>query len=364
MLRIAVVMGKYTPGGIKSVIMNYYRAIDKKRYQFDVFVYDDSPDKDYSEIEALGGHVYLVSNIKRPYEFIKDLRDLFKKNSYKIVHGYLNTLNVFVMLAAKLAGVPVRIAENLSTAHAGEKKTIIKNALKPWARCFSTNIAANSKFAAEWLYGDEARDALIIRNALDLDKYKFNNESRSTMRAKYNIENKYVIGHIGRFSYQKNHDFLIDIFNEINKKIDDAVLMLIGYGELFDDIKSKVIKLGLVNKVIFVGKTEALSDYYNAMDCFVLPSFYEGLPVVGIEAQAFGLPCVLSSEVTEETKILNTCKFVSLKLSASEWADEVIHQRDEERLTNNMALKAAGYDLKTEAESLMCYYDDLLKMRS
>lgn len=358
--RVAVIMGKYTPGGIKSVIMNYYRGMDKQKYQFDIFIYADSPDSDFTEIESLGGRVYKVSNIKKPLKFIFDLKTKLRKNKYKIVHGYLNTLNVFAMLAAKLAGCPIRIAENLSTAHPGEKKTVIKDILKPFSRYFATNIAANSLYAAQWLYGDKASDAYIIRNALDLDKYKYNSIEREKVRAQYALEDKFVIGHVGRFSYQKNHNFLIDIFSEVIKKDSHAVLLLIGYGELEQKIKEKVSKLQLSSNVIFAGKTEDLSKYYNAMDCFVLPSFYEGLPVVGIEAQAFGLPCILSKEITQETKILDTCSFLSLEDPASTWADSILKTKKMCRPDNNEMVKNAGYCLKEETQKLITYYDSLI----
>lgn len=358
--RVAVIMGKYTPGGIKSVIMNYYRAIDKEKYQFDIFIYKDSPDSDFTEIESLGGRVYKISNIRNPFKFIVDLKDILHKNQYKIVHGYLNTLNVFAMLAAKMAGCPIRIAENLSTAHPGEKKTIIKNILKLFSRGFSTNLAANSLYAARWLYGDKASNTYILRNALDLEKYKFDEIERQRTREKYELENKFVIGHVGRFSYQKNHDFLIDVFYEIIKRNPNAMLLLIGYGELEQKIKEKVLRLGLDPNVIFIGKTEDLAKYYNAMDCFVLPSFYEGLPVVGIEAQAFGLPCVFSSEITPETKILDTCSFLSLEESADIWAERILQNQNLKRNDNNELIKSAGYDLKEEVRKLTNYYDSLI----
>lgn len=359
--RIAVIMGKYTPGGIKSVIMNYYRAIDKSRYQFDIIIYADSPDKDYSEIESMGGSVYRVTNIKNLPSFIYDLIILFKRNKYKIVHGYLNTLNVFAMFAAKLAGVPIRIAENLSTAHPSEKKTVIKNILKRFPTAFATHLAANSIYAAKWLYGEKWRQAYIVRNAIDLNKYKFSKDERYYIRTKYNIVNRFVVGHIGRFSYQKNHDFLLDIFYAVKKKDDDAVLLLIGYGELEESIRRKVKKLNLEKNVVFIGKTEELSGFYNAMDCFVLPSLYEGLPVVGIEAQAFGLPCVFSKEITDEVGILDRCVFLKLEESADKWADEIIKLKNYVHINDNELVQEAGYDLNTEVDKLMRYYDGLLK---
>ena len=195
---------------------------------------------------------------------------------------------------------------------------------------------------------------------MDLEKYKFDEIERQRTREKYELENKFVIGHVGRFSYQKNHDFLIDVFYEIIKRNPNAMLLLIGYGELEQKIKEKVLRLGLDPNVIFIGKTEDLAKYYNAMDCFVLPSFYEGLPVVGIEAQAFGLPCVFSSEITPETKILDTCSFLSLEESADIWAERILQNQNLKRNDNNELIKSAGYDLKEEVRKLTNYYDSLI----
>ena len=365
-VRIAVIMGKYTPGGIKSVIMNYYRKINREKYQFDFFIYDDSPDKDYQEIERLGGKVYTVPNIKHIFSFMYILRRKLK--GYKIVHSYLNALNFFPMMAAATVGVSVRIAENLSTAHPGEAKTVIKNILKLVATSFSTHIAANAEYAAIWLYGKKrAKTCFIIRNALDLDIYKFNQNIRNEIRNKYKIGDGLVIGHIGRFAYQKNHIFLIDIFNEILKHEKKSILLLVGYGELESDIRKKINDYGIGKNVLFMGKTEDLIPLYNAMDCFVLPSFYEGLPVVGIEAQALGVPCFFSDEITKETKITPMAEFISLKKTAKQWADIIISKSNKNRIyfnerdKNSEMLKKAGYDLKIESKRLEVFYDNVLK---
>ena len=360
LIRIAVVMGKYTPGGIKSVIMNYYRKINREKVQFDFFIYEDSPDSNYDEILSLGGRVYKISNIKNPIFYVYDLSKKLRAGDYVIIHGYLNTLNVFPMLAGFLSGIPVRIAENLSTAHKSEKKTFFKKLLKPFARCFSTDIAANSIYSAKWLYSKDYTKCFIIRNALDLNKYFYDEKVRQSERNKLGIEKKFVVGHIGRFAYQKNHIFLIDIFCEILKIRHNAVLLLIGYGELFSEIKERVFKYGIQSNVIFVGKTEDLFPLYNAMDCFVLPSLYEGLPVVGIEAQAFGLPCFFSSEITRETKILDSTVFIDLNETARKWAELIIEAQYSERKNETTLLTKYGYNLDEEVKRLERYYQDLI----
>jgi len=361
-VRVAVVMGKHVAGGIKSVIMNYYRFINREKIQFDFIVDKDSPIKDYSEIFELGGKVYEVTSAKNPLKNILEIYKVLKKNNYLIIHGYLNTLNVFSMFAGFLAGTPIRIAENLSTAHSGEKKSLLKKILKPFACLFPTHISANSKYSAEWLYGKKKLNKVkIFYNALDLKKYVFDNVKRDKVRKKYNLENAFVIGHIGRYQYQKNHDFLIDIFNEIYKKDSSARLLLVGHGDLKEQIFEKIYSLNLEDVVIDCGGTEDIIPLYNAMDCFVLPSYYEGLPVVGIEAQATGLPCVMSTEVTAETKVTNNVEFIDLNKSASEWADQIIKWKNVERSDTTEIIKNNGYDIITAAKELCEYYCECLK---
>lgn len=355
-IRVAVIMGKYTPGGIKSVIMNYYREIDKSKIQFDFFIYDNSTDKDYSEIESMGGRIVSMSSLKNPAKNVYDCYKAFKKNSYPVVHGYLNTLNVFPMFAAWLAKVPVRIAENLSTAHPGEKKSIIKSLLKPFNIIFPTHYAANAIYAGKWLYGD--REFTVFRNGLDLSKYKYNELRRKAIREQYGISNNFVIGHIGRYEYQKNHSFLIDIFKELHDKDDKARLLLVGYGSLKEEIWNKIAKLGLLDAVVDAGKTENIIPLYDAMDCFVLPSFYEGLPVVGIEAQAMGLPCVFSDEVTPETCVTEDIVFIPLSTPIDIWVNRIKSFKDkrDKKLHNENRLIDAGYDISSEAKRLVDYY--------
>lgn len=358
-IRVAVVMGNFTSGGIKSVILNYYKHIDREKVQFDLLIYDDSFDNDYSEFESLGARIFKVSSIKNPLKHVYDCYKIFKKEKFKIVHGYLNTLNVFPMLAAQLAGVPVRIAENLSTGHDSENKTKIKNILKKFALISPTHIAANSVYAAEWLYGKaNVGKCMIFRNALDLEKYKLDEKVRNETREKLGLKDNFIIGHIGRFEYQKNHDFLIDVFNEVYKQDNNARLLLVGYGSLKDKIFEKIKRLGLEDVVLDLGKTEDIIPLYNAMDCFILPSFYEGLPVVGIEAQANSLPCVFSTEITKEVVINENVKMISLNVGSNFWAYDIVNIK---RCDINYNLIENGYDIKVEAKKMERYYIKALK---
>lgn len=364
-VRIAIVMGKYVTGGIKSVILNYYSAINKDIIQFDLIVDKKSADRDYNEFLSLGANVYEVTSVgENPFKNINEIRKILKKNNYEIMHGYLNTLNIFPMFAGFIAGTKIRIAENLSTAHPKEPKTFMKNILKPFGKLFATHLAANSIYAAEWLYGKKnIRNVKIIKNGLDLTKFCYDPNLRNRKRDELNIsDGTFVIGHIGRYQFQKNHRFLIDVFKEIHKKDNNVKLFLIGYGELKEEIWEKIRKNGLEEYVIDGGLSTDNIANYNAMDCFVMPSYYEGLPVVGIEAQATGLPCVFSSEITKETALIDSVSFLRLEDSIDFWANSILSYKNLERFSTQKELSDSGYNIKMEANKLSQYYADLLNL--
>ncbi len=366
-IRVAQVMGKMAGGGVEAVVMNYYKHIDKNQVQFDFIVDSDSTDIPKDEIEAMGGRVIIVPPYQKLNKYISTLIKLFKTEHYRIVHSHINTLSVFPLFAAKRAGVPVRIAHNHSTAGKGEyKKNILKYTLRPFAKIMPNYYFACSEYAGEWLFGKNAfrkSNAELIRNAVDLDKFLFDAGTRKNKRRELGLENKFVIGHVGRFAYQKNHSFLIDIFNEIHKKDKDAVLVLIGTGELENEIKQKVNRLNLSEYVMFLGQRNDVNEIMQAMDVFVLPSFYEGLPVVGVEAQAAGLPCILSDAMTRETKVLNSSKFLSLSDNAKIWAEEIIKYNNFKRCNEKKDMIASGFEIDSATVRLEEIYLNLLQKK-
>lgn len=358
-IRIAQMMTDMNYGGVEMVVMNYYRNIDRSKVQFDFIALEGSSIPQKEEIEALGGRIYIVPKYTHLIQYEKAIQKIFKENNYKIVHSHMNTLGVFSLYGAKKAGVPIRILHNHSTAGKGEtKKNIMKYILRPFAKIYPTHLCACSKYAGEWIYGKKTQFK-VFNNAIDLNKYRYNEEVRNELRKELNIENKFVIGHIGRFCYQKNHEFLINVFNEVVRKNDNAVLMLIGEGELEDKIKEQVKQLHLQNRVLFLGKKADAYRYYQAMDLFLLPSRYEGLPVVGIEAQAAGVPCLFSKNITPESKILDTAQFIESDI------DEILLKIEEnyniKKIDTSEKMMEAGFDIKTESEKLLQYYERLIK---
>lgn len=355
-IRIAQMMTDMNYGGVEMVVMNYYRHIDRTKVQFDFFALEGSTIPQREEIEKLGGRVYIVPKYTHLISYEKAIQKLFRENKYQIVHCHMNTLGVFAMYGAKQAGVPIRILHNHSTAGKGEtKKNIVKYLLRPFATLFPTHLCACSQYAGEWIYGRD-RKFKVINNAIDIRKFSYNAEQRETLRKELGISDKFVIGHIGRFCYAKNHNLLIDIFAELVKKKEQAVLLLIGEGELEEEIKRKVERLGIDDKVIFLGRRNDAYRYYQAMDLFLLPSRYEGLPVVGVEAQAAGLPCIFSDNVPNAAKILDSTLFICSESNVSAWVDKVVDTAKFIRRDCSDDLMEAGFDIEIEAKKLVEYY--------
>lgn len=360
-VRVAQVVGPVVLGGVDNMVMNYYRHIDRSKVQFDFIMdgYSDTPIDE--EIKALGGRVYKVEPYaKNMVKSMGQYYKIFKENHYQIVHSHMNTLSIFPLFEAWRAGIPVRIAHSHSTAAKGEgNKTVMKYVLRPFAKLFPTHYCACSEYAGRWLFGNKFYDAgkvHLVRNAIDLDRFKFNPEVRKRVRAELGVEDKLVVGHIGRFMYQKNHDFLIDIFNEIHKQNLASVLLMVGDGPLQGQIQQKVNRLDLSDDVKFLGLRKDVPDLYQAMDVFVLPSFYEGLPVVGVEAQASGLPCMVSDAVTREVSITPLTTFLSLSQSTENWAENILSIVQSDRGAMENKIKMEGFDIKSAAKELTEWY--------
>lgn len=357
-LRIAHIIGKWVGGGVEAVVMNYYRHIDHAKIQFDFICDSDSTNISYDEIEKLGGKVILVSPYQHIISYLKELKVILKEGKYRIVHSHINALSVFPLYAAKKVGVPIRIAHSHSTTNKKEwKKNLLKQILRPFSKRYATDYICCSELAGRWLFGDKVYDngeVYLLNNAIDLDKFAYDEDVRKAKRKELNIsDDTLVIGHIGRFVAQKNHTFLIDIFNELHKQNKNSLLLLAGQGPLIDEIKNKVNDLNLTESVKFLGQRNDVNELYQAFDVFLLPSLYEGLPVVGVEAQAAGCLSILSDDMTKETKVLNSTKFISLNQNASFWTNEILSSNKKfvrknsiNEMTNN------NFNIKKEAKKI------------
>lgn len=366
-IRVLQILGIVAGGGVEAVIMNYYEHIDKSQVQFDFVVHDNSPVDITEKVEAMGGKVYKVTPYtKNVFAFMYDVYKIIKKNHYTIVHSNMNTLSVFSLFPAWMAGVPVRILHNHSTSVPSEtKRNIMKMILRPFAKLFANKYFACSRLAAEWMYGTnsvKSGKVTIIHNAIDLKKYAFDQDKRDRIRKELGIGNKFVIGHVGRFMYQKNHEFLIDVFSEVVKSEPNVVLLLIGDGPLKSQIMQKVKNLHIEDKVYFLGLRSDVQDLYNAMDLFVLPSYYEGLPVVGVECQANGLPVLVSMNVTKELYLTDIVRYINLSDGIEVWKKNIIlkiNEKIETRKNTSMQMGNAGFNVVFESMKLINIYKTL-----
>lgn len=361
-VRVLQIIGIVCGGGVEAVIMNYYRNIDRTKVQFDFVVdgYEKSLIDD--EVEALGGHVYHIEPYRRNiFRYMSQIYHIVKQHDYQIVHTNMNSLAVFSLFPAWLAGARMRILHNHSTGIKSEKfRYVLKCLLRPLAPMFANRYLACSRLAGDWMYGSAKMQSgaiTVLNNAVDLDSYAYDPVVRAEYRATFGFpQNAMVIGHVGRFMYQKNHVFLIDMFHEVCRENDNAYLLLVGDGELRPEIEQRVAAYGLSEHVRFLGLRGDVANIYNAMDVLVLPSWYEGLPVVSVEAQANGLPCIFSNYVTAESKLTSSAHFLELSLGAKAWS----HAMLEMDLVRNSFVKEemckAGFDIKTEAANLQNIY--------
>lgn len=363
-IRVAQVIGHAGAGGVESCIMNYYKHIDKSKVQFDFLVENTCPIIDKELIESYGGKIIIIPSYKKLLTYIRVLKKIFIKGNYDIVHSNMNTLNVFTLKAAKKAGIKVRIAHSHSTSNKKEwKRNIIKNILRLFSKKYATHYFACSEHAGRWLFGNKTYDkgaVVIINNAIELDRFYFNQDNRDSIRNIYNINDKYVIGHVGRFTSQKNHSFLIDVFNEIQKKHDDSILFLVGDGPLLEKIKNKVKSFGIQDKVIFAGIHSDIEKYYSAMDLFLFPSIYEGLGMTFIEAQINGLKAYTSNYVPREAFIGEQSR--SIELEVNKWVNQINDFGSYKR--NVQGSVFSSYDIEKASKYLLELYFEFVSYKS
>jgi glycosyltransferase EpsF len=366
-LRVAHVVGKMLGGGVESVVMNYYRNIDREKIQFDFIVDADSMLIPEQEICELGGRVFKVPPYQHPLAYSNKLQALFSQQNWPIVHSHINSLSIFPLRAAKHSGVPVRIAHSHSTAGPGEPaKNAMKNVLRKFSKVYPTHKFACSEHAGKWLFG-KSSDFIVIPNAIELDKFNFSETVRAEVRQELGVhDGQLVVGHVGRFMPQKNHRFLIDVFCEVLKRRSDAVLVLVGEGDLKELVQQQIDSVGILNHVMFLGYRSDTYRLYQAFDVFALPSLYEGLGMVAIEAQAAGLPCVVSNKVPDETDISNLIKHLSLR-DPEEWANEIVFLSELKRepycetSVSTKDNKYASYQINKAAKNLENLYLDIIK---
>lgn len=355
-------------GGVTSMMINIQRHLDREKINFDYLTFHDRKEPSEDIVKEMGSRKFVASvdnignALVRRFARLKEIKRVCKENNVQILHYNADSAaDLMNVMAAKAGGVKyVTIHSHnagFGTARTGVK--IMSWILKPFIPKYCDTFWGCSDLAARFLLPKsiiDSKNYYVLPNGIELKKYEFNAAVREEKRKELGVEDKFVIGHAGRFSDQKNHTFLLDIFAEIKKKQDDSVLLLFGVGELVEPMKQKAERLGISDSVIFYGASNEMDKMWQAMDVFLMPSLHEGLPVTGIEAQASGLPCVFSDEITKEVDVTNTSKFLSLSDSPEKWADVVISLRNVPRADNIEKLKAANYDICTTAETVSNLY--------
>ena len=367
-IRILHILGKMNLGGAESRTMDLYRHVDRDRVQFDFLVHTNETCYFDREIEKLGGHIYCVPRF-RIYNFFsyrKALKDFFKvHNGFRAVQGHMTSTASIYLPIAKKAGIPITIAHARS---AGVDQGV-KGKFTLWMRRKLAQKAdylfTCSEIAGRAVFGDQAVDqgkTTFIPNAIDCSAFSYNEKKRLEIRQGLGIEKKYVIGHVGRFHYAKNHEYLLQIFAELcrmkeKKKNKDYVLLLLGEGNRMEGIKELAGQLGVLDQVIFLGNKANVYDYYQAMDYFVYPSRFEGLPGTMVEAQASGLRCLMSDSICREVVVTNLVKTMNISETPEAWARCIMQSIDYERASHVKEMQEAGFDVSAQAEKMMNFYE-------
>ncbi len=364
MIRIAISVNKCDSGGQKSLIMAYLRNFDSKRIQFDLIVDEDSNSIPYEEVKMLGGGLHVIPPYQHIVAHLCALKRLFMKNKYDVLYALNNTMNLFPLFVAYYCGIKVRVSESLTMASPLEKKkTLMKNVLRRFSHLYCNYFMANGKDCGIYQFGRKAYDQgkiEIFLSPVDARKNTFDPELRDRTRVNFEWDGKVVYGHIARFEKQKNPLFLIDVMNAIATIQDNAHFVIIGAGSMEQQMKDRISQYGLDKKLSWLGRREDIKQFYNAFDAFLLPSLYEGLPVVGVESQATGLPVFFSEEVTREAAVAELGHFISLNKSAEEWANIIIKETAKampSRRGREEDMIKAGFDAVSEAERLTRYFE-------
>ncbi|WP_192451737.1 glycosyltransferase family 1 protein [Candidatus Galacturonibacter soehngenii] len=370
-MRVLHVTEVLEPAGIESFIMNMYRHINKEKVQFDFFVTRNQKEFYDDEITSLGGKKYCVdctdvkNVILRIYKEARMLENFLKSNKYTIVHIHTTTpLRVLYLIAAKNAGVKTRIIHSHS-AEINDKPLFKKCTywlFKQLIPLYATHCFGCSKAASRWLFPTyiwKKYKDIIFYNGIDTDVFSFSNSVREKYRNELKLGSEYTIIHVGRFLEQKNQKFLVHVFAELLKRENNSRLLLLGKGPLRREVEEEASALGIRDKVDFLGIRDDVQNVLQAADCYVMPSLYEGLPVSAIEAQSCGLPCVFSTNITNEVQLCERVSFLSLKASITEWVEAILKHKESNRINNaSEIVKKCGYNIQDCANALQQIYEN------
>ena len=359
-IRVLQVVTQMNRGGLETMLMNYYRNIDKSKVQFDFLTHrPENEKKDYDdEILGLGGKIFHIRRLN-PFspQYYKELRLFFKNHpEYKIIHVHQDCLSSIILKVALDCGVSVRIAHCHSSNQDKNIKYLIKVFSKRFIKHYATDMISCSEASGKWMFGEKTKFT-VLPNAIDTEQFSFSSVIRTQMRANLGYcDSDIVIGNVGRFCKVKNHSFMIEICKSIHNMNPNYKMIFVGSGELLEQIKAKAEASNLLKDIKFCGMRSDVPDLLQAMDIFILPSLYEGTPVSVIEAQTSGLKCFISDKVPSDCILSDLVKQLPLESSAEEWANEIMESSIEKRRSYKSAIANAGYDIGRNAKSLEKYY--------
>lgn len=360
-IRVLHVFGALNPGGVETLVMNLYRAIDTESIQFDFALTQGKKSLFDDEVLARGGRIYYFDTSKSLWS---NLAEIFEKGKpFAAVHSHVYFYSGAVLLNAKRHGIPIRIAHAHNTSFGqvySLRRRLYESLMRKLIWDNATDMLGCSKDANEFVFGEGCLDSpkcSVICNGFHVDNFKYDPAKGSEIRKLYGIENKYVVGHVGRIEDQKNHSQLVEQFAAVKKKRGDAVLLCVGRGSLMDEIRAKCETLGISDSVIFAGAQKDTPSYYSAMDVFLFPSLYEGLGSVLIEAQANGLYVVTSKDVVpNDIDVTGHAAFVPLEAAAETWAETVLSAPARETDGSSMPKVKELYDINIVAKKLCEIY--------
>lgn len=365
-IRILHVFGKTDLGGAESRIMDLYRHIDRERIQFDFLVHTREEGFFDKEIKELGGHIYRVPRfcIYNYFEYRQKLNEFFSENNYfKLVQGHMTSTAAIYLPIAKKAGIPVTVAHARS---AGVDKGIKGKITRFMRRNLSKKadyLFTCSRLAGISVFGKKAVEegkTIFIPNAIECEEFAYDEAKRQEIRSELGLADKYIVGHVGRFHYAKNHEYLLRVFAALCKKEKagrNLALLLLGEGPGMEPAKLLAEELGIKDKVYFAGNKANVADFYQAMDYFVYPSRFEGLPGTVIEAQVSGLRCLISDSICEEVSVTELVKTMSIQADPAEWASYIADTMRYERRSYAKEMQEADFDVSMQTEKMMKFYE-------
>ncbi|MBQ6381324.1 MAG: glycosyltransferase family 1 protein [Clostridia bacterium] len=362
MIRILHSVSNMDRGGIETMLMNFYRHTDREQVQFDFLQNKPDPGDYDEEIKALGGRLFTSPGFMSYPKYIAFMTDLFRQHpEYQIIHTHNGSLMLYALKGAQKSRIPVRIAHAHATAVPVGWKNELKKLMRPLIKYAATDYWGCSNAAGEFYFSPARwqKNHQLIRNAINVEDFAFSESARTKLREQYGLGDKLVVGHVGRLAPQKNQKKTLEMFAALHRTNPHSHLVIIGTGELEQQLKQYTAQLGISDAVTYTGVQTNVNEWYSAFDVFVMTSLYEGLPVVAVEAQATDLPCVLCDTITPEVKVTDNVTFLGLHDEAGAWADAVLAMEQKPRISRAAELQAAGYDIRLEAKRMQELYIDL-----